>query len=207
MADFVETVRRAGGFATLASAAQAIDATLAALGARLLPVERDLIAAALPPAHAAGLTSAGPKGQLTVEDLVRAVADREGVAPPTAKEHVQVVLAIVAERLDAEARALLERRLPPSVLALLGPLPVAAAQAAPEHEAQPGRALSSGRPGGDHPLSEARPHREHAQSVAAENPHGESKLASASGIAQERSGETLASGTPGSRRPISDRDE
>lgn len=205
--DFVDAVKRAGGFATVASAARAVDAALEALGARLVPAERDLLAASLPQALAARLASAGGQGQLDVEDIVREVADREDVPPATAREHLEVVLSILAERLDAETRARLEGHLPPAVLALLGPLPVTAAAAAPTRPVRSGHTLASGRPGSEHPLSEARSDCVQAQSVAAENPHGDTKLSSTSGTSQERAGETLAAGMPGSQRPVSDGEE
>ncbi len=66
--------------------------------------------------------------------------------------------------------------------------------------------LAEGRPGSAHPLSEARPERAQSQSVArADNPHGDTKLSSATGLTQEREGETLATGHLGSNRPLSER--
>jgi hypothetical protein len=47
--------------------------------------------------------------------------------------------------------------------------------------------LADGRPGSRHPLSEARPERAQTDSVVrADNPHGDTKLSSATGLTQER---------------------
>jgi hypothetical protein len=64
--------------------------------------------------------------------------------------------------------------------------------------------LASGRPGSRHPISDARPNRAHAHSVArSDNPHGDTKLSSSHGFTQERENETLADGRPGPKRTLS----
>jgi uncharacterized protein (DUF2267 family) len=178
--DFIEGLRDSGGFASRAAAEAAARATLEALVARLLPAEREWLTAALPERLAAGLGTGRGGGPIDVDAIVKEVATREGVTAGTAKEHVEVVLAAVAARLDGEARAHLERALPPGLLA---PLPVAAAPPAepPARAPTESHTLASGRPGSEHPLSESRPQGAQANSVADENPHGDTKLSSSRG--------------------------
>jgi hypothetical protein len=66
-----------------------------------------------------------------------------------------------------------------------------------------GMTLATGRPGSQHPVSEAHPETAQERSVVnAENPHAETKLSSSRGTTQERRAETLATGAPGSHRPL-----
>lgn len=58
------------------------------------------------------------------------------------------------------------------------------------------RTLSEGRPGSRHPISEARPTQRQQHSVEDDNPHGDTKVSSATGLTQEREHETLAEGEP-----------
>ena len=54
-------------------------------------------------------------------------------------------------------------------------------------------------------MSEARPETAHAESVArSDDPHADTRLSSSQGMTQERRGETLAEGRPGSDRPVSE---
>jgi uncharacterized protein (DUF2267 family) len=205
---FVASVQEAGGFGSAGAAERAVDAVLAALGAHLSADVREVVRAALPHELARRLAGGVPE-PFELDALLRDAAGRLGVSPATAKETIEVVLAVLSGSLDAERRERLESSLPPPLRTLAGPLAVAAAaEAAPHHSARHLRqTLASGRPGSERPLSEAHPGSSHAQSVAADNPHGETKLSSASGIQQERTGQTLATGSPGSRRPIGDADE
>jgi hypothetical protein len=67
-----------------------------------------------------------------------------------------------------------------------------------------GHTLAEGRPGSRRPLAEARPPAGQADSVArTDNPHGDTKLSSARGLTQEREKESIATGSGGSRRPLS----
>lgn len=141
-----------------------------------------------------------------VEAFYETVGRRENVSPAAAREHAQLVLAVVADRLDPEVRARLARSLPADVGALLRPRELGEA---PEHRhpshTPPLATLASGRPGSRHPLSEAAPDRAQAHSVVKEaNPHGETKLSSARGLTQERLGDAITTGQPGPKRPISE---
>lgn len=144
------------------------------------------------------------------EELFEVVRRRENVSPGAAREHTQIVLAAIAERLDPEVRAWLLKSLPAGVAALLRPRDVGAS---PPHthpgHAPPLTTLASGKPGSHHPLSESAPGRAQSHSVVSEeNPHGDTKLSSARGLTQERLADTIATGRPGPERPISEaRDE
>jgi hypothetical protein len=67
--------------------------------------------------------------------------------------------------------------------------------------------LAEGRPGGSRPLATANPaDLAHRHSIArSDDPHAETKLSSACGLTQEREERSLATGRPGSRRPLSRR--
>src|SRR4029079_2041283 len=118
--------------------------------------------------------------------LLARVSCPERVLRATAVEWVQAVCQSLYEALDTERRQLLARRLPDEWAALL-----ASAPRAPESD-EPrgtlpghGHTLATGRPGSRHPLSESAPRSGQAESVAAENPHGDGKLSSATSFGVE----------------------
>src|SRR5947207_1577743 len=118
-------VKERGGFATAEDAERAIVATLEALRPRLLPAERALFAAALPEGLARHLRGPVRRGGIRTGAIIQRVAKQEGVRASVAKEHLDVVLSVLADELDAEARQRLERILPPD----LAPVPAAPAPA------------------------------------------------------------------------------
>src|SRR5262249_40389021 len=84
---------------------------------------------------------------------------------------------VVAEQLSAEAIEALLGSLPIGIARMLGPV---SPELGRRSTARPQRdTLAGGRPGSRHPLSEAGP-RGHADSIAAANPHADTKLSSAS---------------------------
>jgi uncharacterized protein (DUF2267 family) len=137
--------------------------------------------------------------------LVDQIAAREGVARGPAREHAGVVLQALAAELSPDTRQYLRRALPPQVAELLEPRTEAeTVVAGPRAARRKGSPLATGRPGSRHPLSEARLDPAHRHSVARTgDPHADSKLSESRGTAQDRRGETLATGRPGSRRPLS----
>jgi hypothetical protein len=133
------------------------------------------------------------------------VRARLGVSAGFAREHTQAVCASFGELLSAEITQVLESDLPPPIAELLRPReegeppPHRIARAAAHHT------LATGRSGSAHPLSESAPPGAQAHSVAREkNPHGETKISSASGLTQERLDESLATSSPSTRRTISE---
>jgi uncharacterized protein (DUF2267 family) len=197
------------GFSDRSAAERAIQATIGAFTECLTPSESDAFARSFTGPLAERARKSGPyaEGQYAgAEDLYETVRRRENVPPGVAREHAQIVLGAVAERLDTELRARLVRTLPDDLGSLLrireeGAPPL---HLAPSH-AEPLTTLASGRPGSRHPVSEAAPDRAQSHSVVKEsNPHGETKLSSARGITQERLGDAIATGHPGPARPISE---
>jgi hypothetical protein len=72
--------------------------------------------------------------------------------------------------------------------------------------ASPLSTLAHGRPGSLHPIAEAAPASGHAHSIARnDDPHGDTKLSSSTGLTQERLRESLATGRPpGPERSVSE---
>lgn len=204
-AELLEYVRSRGSFAE-GQAEAAITATLNALGAALLQSERRLLAEDLASDLASVvLTAHAPRAPLDTEGFYRRVQRHESVRAGRAREHAQIVCRALAERLSPERIQLLLNHLP-----WLAPL-LELDEAAPSPPApeilkprEPTRTLATGSPGSRTPLSTERADRAQSQSVArSDDPHGDTKLSSTSGMTQEREHETLASGHPGSRRPLS----
>jgi uncharacterized protein (DUF2267 family) len=160
----------------------------------------------LPASLSTGLRSEGSHEELGLAELHARIARRENVRLGFAVEHAGVVCQAVAEALSPGALYRLRTALPEPIGALFSPHePVERFEHVhldPSHHT-----LAEGQPGSRHPLSQSRPERAHAHSVArADNPHGDTKLSSAAGLTQEREQETLATGHPGSSRPLSEAD-
>jgi uncharacterized protein (DUF2267 family) len=178
--------------------AQALEATLLALG-EMLPRNAANAVLALLPAHTQ-VTLSGPCD----DDLGRfyaRVTERLGIDPAGAAERAQLALSVLAEELDPELRRRVRRELPEPLADLLtphhftDPPPVHHAYSHTLAEGRPGSdtPLSTGSPGPRRPVSDAAPQTAQQHSPAASNrPHADTKLASSRGLTQEREGETLA---------------
>ncbi len=176
-------------------AQRAACAVLSGLGAYLSASGRQLVADELPPELAAALLAADGLATPIDERLLA-----PGITAGRARELIASVLRVLAEELSDEAVRALRGGAPPELAALLAPpTREAPARAAPGAHRE---TLAAGRPGSHHPVSEARPQRTHADSIAAANPHDATKLSTAAGSTQERRRETLAEGRPGTDHPI-----
>jgi uncharacterized protein (DUF2267 family) len=183
--DFTTHVAAHAGMAP-ALAEHATRTVLAAFAGYLGPARSELLAEELPPALAEVLR-APEAGSGPVEERVRAL----GISTSHARELVASVCRVLAEELSHEALHALGEALPAELGALVAP-------PAPERKpptAGHGSSLSSGRPGSQHPLTEASGPG-HTHTVAEPDPHGATKLSSAIGTTQERLHETLAEGHP-----------
>jgi hypothetical protein len=127
------------------------------------------------------------------------LTEAQRVTRGTAIERVGAVCESLRDELDAERRLLLARRLPAEWAALLDSAP-RAREADEPHGTLPGHGhtLATGRPGSRHPLSQSGPRPAQADSIAAENPHGDSKLSSATAPGVE----PLATARPGTEETL-----
>jgi uncharacterized protein (DUF2267 family) len=177
-------------------AERTVRAVLGALSERLSWPAVQALAEDLPPPLSSSLRGGGPHQDFDLAELHSRVASREQVRLGFAVEHTAVVCQVLAEALSSGTLQRLRDALPEPIGALFTPREPGARF---EHvHLDPGRrTLAEGRPGSQHPLSEARSARGHSHSVAREdNPHGDTKLSSATGLTQEREQETLAAAHP-----------
>lgn len=173
-----------------------------AIGRMLAAAAVDPVAALLPDPLAESLRRAAASPELD-EPLVE-LAECERVSLGAGKEHVQVVLEQLATSIAEPERVRLAALLPDELASWLVPW-----QPPPERRERAPvgreRTLASGRPGSEHPLSEAGPARGQHESLAvSDDPHADTRLSSTRGITSERSHTTLADGRPGSERPVSE---
>jgi uncharacterized protein (DUF2267 family) len=204
--ELLSQVAERAGLAGLEEAAQTAHTVLAVICERLDWPVIQALAEELPVPLPTGSRMGGPQQGFDLTELQARVARSESVRPGFAVEHTGVVCQVVAEALSPGALYRLRAALPEPMGALFTPRePVGRFEHVhldPSHHT-----LAEGRPGSRHPLSESRPERAHAHSVArAGNPHGETKLSSATGLTQEREQETLAAGHPGSSRSLNEPD-
>jgi uncharacterized protein (DUF2267 family) len=153
-----EVMWRAGLFDRNA-AGTALDATLESLGERLTAPDAVRLAEALSPQLAAALHRLARHTASSTSALYARIAVAEAVSPSVAVEHAQATCRALANALDADARALLEHRLPPDWAALFV---LGSEQEQPFDPPPPGpppghgHTLATGKPGSSHPLAEAR---------------------------------------------------
>lgn len=211
----IDRLQSLAPFADEDAARRAWRATLHALRGGLTEDEADWLAIDLGPELAAPLVGAVQPVELTPEVLYRAVARLAGQRQSVAREQAQVVCRAMAELLSSSTIGRLRRSVPR--LAALFTVPEAPATPSGPHplRIEPGadHTLAGGRPGGDHPLYDARrtpdaetrgasAFRGHAHSVAvSDDPHGDSKLSSSHGLSQERQKTSLAN----ARHPVPQR--
>jgi uncharacterized protein (DUF2267 family) len=176
-------------------AEHATHAVLAGIGSHLSATHRQLVAEELPPRLAGWLNESAEQSAQPIEERV-VVA---GMPAGQARELVASVCRVLAEELSVDAQQALQSSLPPTIAAWLTP-----GSAATERPPGSDRTdtLATGRPGSHHPVSESAGERRHADSIAAANPHDDTKLSSAHGTTQERDETTLAEGRPGPTRGI-----
>lgn len=203
--DFIERLCARAPFEDAAAAETALAAVLNVLGSRLLPEERGALSRVLPEQCARMVL-----GRASVEDaglagVIHDVAQAEQISLNRAAEHVDIVTRAVVSLADDAARALLVRAVPGLASRLEAPAAPSLDSAAPRLPTNAPSDLAEGFPGARRSLAIGDPATvAHRHSVArSDDPHGDSKLSGARGLTQEREGDTLASGRPGSRRPIS----
>jgi uncharacterized protein (DUF2267 family) len=202
--EFLSRVAEHTGLSGMEEAGGVVRTVLGVLGERLREPVLQALEEDLPAPLAASLRGGGERQDFSLAELHARVASRAQVRPGVAVEHTSVVCQVVAEALSAGALHKLREELPEPMGALFTPREPG--EPFEYIHLDPSRGtLAEGRPGSSHPASEARPERAHVHSVVREdNPHEDTKLSSASGLTQEREQDTLATGHPGSSRPLSE---
>jgi uncharacterized protein (DUF2267 family) len=197
---FLSRVGVLSGISDLAQVRRLSSFVLEAIAAQLATHDRSWLSGMLP----WPLTPTEPRAAVTsLEQFAAQIAEREAVSTGFGLEHVESVGRALAEVLAHDERVRLRSRLP-ECLAPLFEFSQQRDEPRRLHGALGvGHTLAGGRPGSQHPLSQAEPHSAQADSVArAQNPHADTKLSSSRGTTQEREHEDLAEGGPGSSRPL-----
>jgi hypothetical protein len=203
-ADIIQRMREAAPFGSDAEAKAALLSTLELVASGLTSAEREALARALPRDLRAPVRNAKPTAPAAETRWLGRLALRDGVVASRALEAAEVACSVIGQVVPASVRARLAVALPDLARFFEPP---AEAEPPPVHLGHPPRRphdLAEGRPGGTHPLADANPlERAHRHSIArSDDPHGDTKLSSARGLAQERAGQTLSTGEPGSSRPL-----
>lgn len=185
--DFVAHVAMHSGAPTQ-TAERATLAVLAGLGGHLTPAEREIIASELPAKLGVAVLEAADLAMPLLNHVLV-----PGMSVGHARELIASVGRVLVEELSRDAVEILREHVP-SISRYLAP-PADEVTFTP---ARPG-SLATGRPGSQHPISESPRSDAHTDSIAAQNPHGATKLSSSPGTTQERRHETLAEGHPARR--------
>ncbi len=189
--DWMELVSRVEGLAGISreDAVRALRAVTSSLVEALSTDEADALARELPQELRSLVRGRAMAVPLDRAAFLEHVAIRESVDLGFAIEHGECACRALAEQMSLELRARLQRNLPrlESLFAVCD---------TPSEPAPPpihGSTLATGRPGSRHPLSESRPERAQSQSVVrSEDPHCDTKLSSATGVAEDRESRTIA---------------
>jgi len=174
-------------------ATRAVRATLHELGRYLTPSQASVLKANVPKEIASYLSDTDPDGgPFDLDRFYRSVALLEEKRVGVALEHAQAVCEVVAAGLSEEEQKCLHEGLSPELRPLLTTreIPELSRVKPPVWLDTEPRCLSSGRSGSSRPLSEAQPFA-HRHSIAVE------------GKPTKPHPETLSTGMPRSRRPIS----
>ena len=183
---------------------EALRVTLAALGDVLTDDEVECLASAIGGSVGRTVRERARESTLPIASgLSERVAELAHTSISRAHEETLVVCGALAEAIGPESLAEVQSTLPPSIANYFVAREHAHPAPAPRVPGS-GHTLATGRVGSAHPLSESRPpEKGHAHSVArSDEPHAESQVATSHGLTQERVGESLAEGRPGSSRPL-----
>jgi hypothetical protein len=139
--------------------------------------------------------------EIEASELYAIVRRRANLGVGQAREGAQIVCRALGDALPDDLRLRVLDGVTGSVAELFR---VRESVSPPLHDQLGAQHLAGGRPGSQHPLSEA--HARGAQShsvVMEENPHAGTKLSSARGMTQEREQESIALAHPDDRHSIS----
>lgn len=191
--EFLNRAARHAGLDSGPAAQRLVMGCLRSLGEGLpAPVALEL-AGELPPALGAQLTEVERGQDCTLESVLDRVMARNGVTRGVALEQLGVLCSTVAELVRPEVVERLRGALPWRVARLLLASERPAELPPAVHHDPSRRSLAEAAAASSRPLFAARPDRAHSESVVRSlNPHGDTKLSSATGLTQEREEETLA---------------
>jgi uncharacterized protein (DUF2267 family) len=203
-----EIVKDRAGLRSIAEGKRALRATLGALRCALDEADARAAAKELGPDLGPLLERPPTAIVRSAPDLYREADRRERVGLGFATEHVQVVLQVLAERLDPELVTRLRKRLSSEIAELLRERSIADdapphVRMHPAHAPEPMQTLSRARPGSGESIAETRHEPAHAASVArSESPHSDTMVETARSARPGREDDTLAStrGGDGRRR-------
>ena len=122
---FVSRVAKLASLSSRTDARRAIRATLLELGERLSAGDRAHFADVLPERWAGLIRTTEYRGAFGAGELFARVSEREGAPLASAREHVQAVCRVIAERAPVESLARIGRVFPEGIAALFRrPMPV-----------------------------------------------------------------------------------
>ncbi len=198
MQTWTALVKDRAGLRTEREAKKAVQAAVGALRCALDDEDARSLAAAFHPAMT-GIFERSPATQVDGLGAFYAETERrERVGLGFAMEHAQVVMQVLAERLDPELLARLRKRIPPDIAALLSARPTPAdppphVHMHPPHDPIPLQTLSRAKPGTAEPIAEAGRPLAHGRSVVrTESPHADEMVETAHSPRSSREDETLS---------------
>ncbi|MDH5675973.1 MAG: hypothetical protein OEZ06_27870 [Myxococcales bacterium] len=209
LAKLVDRVAALGGPSEPAAGRRLLELLLQALTAELHPPDRAPLRAGLPQQLHPGLEGGYGPALEPLDALLSRLSAELALEAGAALEQASIAGRAVGELLSADGRRQLIRRLPDGLGALLE-LPEPAANTGRRQVQRvtprelPRPRLAAGRPGSEHPLSEAVADR--TQSGAVGGPDVARTAHTLGGYSDERDrqGESLATGAPGSKRGLGD---
>ncbi len=203
-AEFLSHIADRMGFRETGDAEACARNVLATVGERLSRLEAEALADDLPAGLDHPLRHAAHGQDFGVDEFFVRISRRGSLSVGRAKEEAIVVCRVLTEAVGGEAVRRIRLELPTDIAELFI-FPERAAPPTRVHLHPERRTLAEGHGGGSRPLYVARSDRAHSHSVAhSDNPHGDTKLSSATGLTQEREEETLATGRTGSEVPLSE---
>lgn len=189
---FLQEVISRGGMRDRHEGRRAVTAVLPVLSEQLSGRLRTRVGAHLVAPWRQLFESPSGREALSVDELIRRVADREGVPPGFGLEHAQAVCQALVHHLPDHLRRNLRADVPRDVWNRICK-PTRRAGSAPDRTnldpAPPGGTLASGRAGSLRPVSEARPGQSGSILIASD-PHSSTKLSGSPGPAGQRERKT-----------------
>lgn len=205
MSHMIDYVKEHTGIEDGDAAMAFLQEVLRAFAESLTRSEAERLARELPEPASRWLMEVEHGDTCSPDELYRRVQRRAHVEMGIAVEWVPVAVAAMARELSPSTQHWLEGHLGEAWSPLLnvrGRSFLPSKRGPVAREADPPRTLAEGRPGSARPLSESRP-RPQPDSVAEDNPYGDTKLSSA----DHGYSEPLSSSNPRSKHPLSEEPE